>query len=180
MQSLYIRLPWLERKLASRCQAIYEETPPLLVTFLKSAWLIILSQEEYLKIFSTPAVSMEDDAEVLSEKLRNMILALLLSQKINLTLNNRAHLLFFFYTLFLNLLNWISSPWWYRDEIEVRKKSKVWKDEILLIAPLMTQIHNLWPIKQQLPGATSYAFVNDAAQSGLQFWLPVWPFQGFQ
>lgn len=179
MQSLYIRLPWLERKLANICQAIYEETPPLLVTFLKSAWLIILSQEEYLKIFSAPAVAMEDDAEVLSEKLRNKILALFLSQKINLTLNNRAQLLFF-YTLFLNSLNWISSPWWYRDEIEVRKKSKVWKDEILLIAPLMTQIHNLWPIKQELPGGTSYAFVNDAAQSGLQFWLPVWPFQGFQ
>ena len=100
MQSLYIRLPWLKRKLASICQAIYEETPPLLVTFLKSAWLIILSQEEYLKIFSAPAVSMEDDAEVLSEKLRNMILALLLSQKINLTLNNRAHLLFFFTPFF--------------------------------------------------------------------------------
>ena len=44
----------------------------------------------------------------------------------------------------------------------------------------MTQIHNLWPIKQELPGGTSYAFVNDAAQSGLQFWLPVWLFQGFQ
>ena len=95
MQSLYIRLPWLERKLASICQAIHEETPPLLVTFLKSAWLIILSQEEYLKIFSAPAVAMEDDAEVLSEKLTNKILALFLSQKINLTLNNRAQLLFF-------------------------------------------------------------------------------------
>ena len=68
MQSLYIRLPWLERKLASRCQAIYEETPPLLVTFLKSASLIILSQEEYLKIFSAPAVAMKEDGVVLSEK----------------------------------------------------------------------------------------------------------------
>ena len=44
----------------------------------------------------------------------------------------------------------------------------------------MTQIHNLCPLKQELPGGKSYAFVYDAAQSGLQFWLPVWPFQGFQ
>ena len=44
----------------------------------------------------------------------------------------------------------------------------------------MTQIDNLWPIKQELRGGTSYASVNDAAQNGLQFWLPVWPFQGFQ
>ena len=48
-----------------------------------------------MKIFSAPAVAMEDDAEVLSEKLRNKILALFLSQKINLMLNNRAQLLFF-------------------------------------------------------------------------------------
>ena len=43
---------------------------------------------------------MEDDAVVLSEKLRNMILAFFLSQKINLTLNNRAQLLFFFTPFF--------------------------------------------------------------------------------
>lgn len=53
-----------------------------------------------MKIFSAPAVAMEDDAEVLSEKLRNKILALFLSQKINLTLNNGAQLLFFLHTFF--------------------------------------------------------------------------------
>ena len=53
-----------------------------------------------MKIFSAPAVAMEDDAEVLSEKLRNKILALFLSQKINLTLNNRAQPLFFLHPFF--------------------------------------------------------------------------------